>query len=261
MQSHVGTKYFNEEEITMLKSAITSSLLLILSTQSYADESADKAVALLKKAATTLQSAKSLSVRAVATVDEVEPAEDFKLQKTFSIDVKFERPGKLYAQKSGDENQIAYFDGKSFTVIDPIGKRYGQMALEGSVDDLIMKLDELNVQAPLVDLLQSNLMEVAQKNILKARYIGVSRVAARNCDHIVFRTAVADWQLWITQDAQGSICKSLITTRGAAQAPQYEVTFGQWSYNTSIDDNSFVSKIPSGAQQVPLTPGTFRLVL
>lgn len=245
----------------MLKLAITSSVLLILSTQSYADESSDKALALLKKAATTLQSAKSLSVRAVATVDEIEPIEDFKLQKHFSIDVKFERPSKLYAQKSGEENQIAYFDGKTFTVIDPIGKRYGQMALDGSVDDLIMKLDELNVQAPLVDLLLSNLMEVAQKNIQKAKYIGVSRVAARNCEHIAFRTPVADWQLWVTQDAQGSICKSLITTRGVAQAPQYEVTFGQWTYNTEIEDNSFVSKIPAGAEQVPLTPGSFRLVL
>lgn len=245
----------------MLKLAITSSVLLIFSTQSYADESSDKAIAVFKKAATTLQSAKSLSVRATATVDEVEPTEDFKLQKTFSIDVKFERPGRLYAQKSGEENQIAYFDGKTFTVIDPIGKRYGQMGLDGSVDDLIMKLDELNVQAPLVDLLLSNLMEVAQKHIQKARYIGVSRIAARNCEHIVFRTAVADWQLWVAQDAQGSICKSLITTRGAAQAPQYEVTFGQWTYNTSIEDNSFVSKIPSGYQQIPLTPGSFRLVL
>ena len=99
----------------MLKLAITSSVLLILSTQGYADESSDKALALLKKATNTLQSAKSLSVRAVATVDEIEQTEDFKLQKNFSIDVKFERPSKLYAQKSGDENQVAYFDGKSFT--------------------------------------------------------------------------------------------------------------------------------------------------
>lgn len=245
----------------MLKTVITSGVLLILSTQSYADESGDKAMAVFKKAANTLQSAKSFAVRAVATVDEVESTEDFKLQKTFNIDVKFERSGKLYAQKSGEENQIAYFDGKTFTVIDPIGKRYGQMALNGSVDDLIMKLDELNVQAPLVDLLLSNLMEVAQKNIQKARYIGVSRIAARNCEHIVFRTAVADWQLWIAQDAQGSICKSLITTRGVAQAPQYEVTFGQWSFNTSIEENSFAPKIPSGAEQIPLTPGAFRMVL
>jgi hypothetical protein len=246
---------------TMRKLAICSSVFLIISSQGFADESSDKAISLLKKAATTLQSAKSLSVRATATVDEVEPTEDFKLQKNFSIDVKFERPGRLYAQKSGDENQSAYFDGKTFTVVDPIGKRYGQMALDGSVDDLVAKLDELNVQAPLVDLLLSNLMEVAQKNIQKAKYIGVSRIAARNCEHVVFRTAVADWQLWIAQDNEGSICKSLITTRGAAQGPQYEVTFGRWTFNTEIDDNSFVSKIPGGAQQVPLTPGAFRLAL
>ncbi|HET9237939.1 MAG TPA: DUF2092 domain-containing protein [Oligoflexus sp.] len=245
----------------MLKSAIASGLLLILSTQGYADESSEKALALLKKTTNTLQSAKTLSVRAVATIDEVEPTEDFKLQRTFSLEVKFERPGKLYAQKTGDENQVAYFDGKTFTVIDPIGKRYGQMALEGTVDDLLMKLDELNVQAPLIDLLLSNLTEVAQKSVLKAKYIGVSRVAARNCEHIAFRTAVADWQLWVAQDAQGSICKSVITTRSVAQAPQYQVTFGQWTYNTSIEENSFTSKIPAGAQQVPLTPGTFRLAL
>jgi hypothetical protein len=75
------------------------------STQGYADESADKAIAVLKKAASSLQSAKSLAVRAIATVDEVESTEDFKLQKTFNIDVKLERSGKLYTQKSGDKKR------------------------------------------------------------------------------------------------------------------------------------------------------------
>jgi len=245
----------------MLKATIASAALMIISTHGYADESADKAKALLKKAVTTLQSAKTLAVRGVATADEVESAEDFKLQKAFTIDVKFERPGKLYAQKSGDENQMAYYDGKTFTVVDPIGKRYGQMALEGSVDDLIMKLDELNVQTPMVDLLLSNLMELAEKSITKAKYIGVSRIAARNCEHVVFRTAVADWQLWITQDARGAICKSLITTRGVTQAPQYEVTFGTWIFDADIADQAFTPAIPSGAEQVTLAPGTFRLEL
>lgn len=245
----------------MLKTTITSAALMILSTHGYADESSDKAMALLKKAATTLQSAKSLSVTALATADEVEPTEDFKVQKTFMIDVKFERPGKLYAQKSGDENQMAYFDGQTFTVVDPVAKRYGQAALQGTVDDLLIKLDELNVQAPLVDLLQSNLIEVAQKNIQKAKYIGVSRIGTRSCEHVALRTAVADWQLWISQDEQGTICKSVITTRGVAQAPEYEVTFGAWTFDADIDDKAFAASIPEGAEQVTLEPGAFRLSL
>lgn len=245
----------------MLKSALTSVALLVVSSSGHASESTDKAMMLLKKATTTLQSAKSISVRAVATTDEIEPTEEFKLQKSFIIDMKFERPNRLYARRIGAENQVAYFDGQSFTVVDPVSKRYGQMPLDGTVDDLLTKLTEINVEAPLLDLLQSNIADVAAKAVIKAKYIGATRVGAKVCEHVAFRTAAADWQLWISQDDKGTLCKSLITTRALAQAPQYEVTFGKWTFDTDINDAMFTAKIPGGSEQVTLAPGSFNTTL
>lgn len=241
----------------MIKSTFVCAAILLLSTQSFADEGADRAMLLLKNATTTLQTAETISVTAQATVDEIEPMDDFKLQKNFSMEVTFKRPDRLHVVRSGDENQIGYFDGKMLTVIDPKGKKYGQEALVGTVDDLLLRLEKLNVQAPLADLLQSNLVEVAQKAVLKARYLGVNRVGSQDCEHVAFRTSVADWQLWISQGKEATLCKSIITTRGVAQAPQYEVTFSSWKINAPIDESSFVAIIPSGLTEVPFGPGVF----
>lgn len=242
----------------MLKTFIGSTALLLASTQLWADTSSDRAVELLKKATQRLESAQSISVNAIATFDVIEPMDDFKVQKTFLMEVRFKRPDKLFATKSGDENQRAYFDGKTVTVIEPLQKKYAQESLSGDIDDLVDKLGSLNIEAPLADLLLSNISELAQKSVQKAKYIGTSRIAGRNCEHIAVRTPIADWQLWLSQGENTFICKSLITTRSLAQAPQYEVTFGEWKFNTEIADTMFAPQIPVGAAQVPFVPGSFR---
>jgi hypothetical protein len=245
----------------MLKTFIGSTALLLVSTQLWADPSSDRAVDLLKKATQRLESAQSISVNAAATIDVIDSMDDFKIQKTFLMEVRFKRPDKLFATKTGDENQRAYFDGKSVTVIEPLQKKYAQESLTGDIDDLVDKLGSLNIEAPLADLLLSNISELAQKSVQKARYIGTSRVAGRNCEHIAVRTPIADWQLWLSQGDNTFICKSLITTRSLAQAPQYEVTFGEWKFNTEIADSMFAPQIPDGAALVPFTPASFRFAL
>lgn len=241
-----------------MKAIFVSTGIFLVSTQAFSDASHDRAVDLLRKATTRLESAQSISVNAIATFDEIDPMDDFKIQKTFQMEVRFKRPDKLFASKTGDENQRAYFNGQSLTVLDPLQKKFAQENLSGDIDDLVNKLGELNIEAPLADLLLSNLTELAQKSIQKARYVGTSRIAGRNCEHVVFRTPVADWQLWINQGQNASICKSLITTRSLAQAPQYEVTFGEWKFNTETVDSTFAPQIPDGATQVPFAQGQFR---
>lgn len=90
-----------------MKSKFATFTLLIFAGYGYAGDSSNIAMTILKKMTTTLESAQSLSVQGVATVDEIEPADDFKVQKTFTIDLRFKRPDKLFATKSGDENQRA----------------------------------------------------------------------------------------------------------------------------------------------------------
>jgi hypothetical protein len=242
----------------MFKTFMGSTALLLVSTQLWADPSSDRAMELLKKATQRLESAQTISVNAVATFDVIEPADDFKIQKTFLMEVRFKRPDKLFATKTGAENQKAYFDGKSVTVIEPLQKKYAQESLSGDIDDLVDKLGSLNIEAPLADLLLSNISELAQKSVQKAWYIGTSRIGGRNCEQVAVRTPIADWQLWISQGDNAFICKSLITTRSLAQAPQYEVTFGEWKFNSEIADSMFAAQIPEGATQVPFAAGTFR---
>jgi hypothetical protein len=245
----------------MFKVAIIGTTLLLVSTHVFAAAPSDKAVSILKKLATTLESARTISVNAVATADEIEPVDDFKVQKTFAMEVRFQRPDKLFATKTGDENQRAYYNGKSLTVVDPLQKKFAEENIVGTVDDLVVKLGQMNIDAPLADLFLSNLSELAEKSVQKARYLGVSRIGIEDCEHVIFRTAVADWQLWVSQGQSPTICKSLITTRGLAQAPQYEVTFSDWKFNAEIPDTTFAPQIPEGASQVPLAPSNFRKML
>jgi hypothetical protein len=175
-----------------------------------------------------------------------------KIQFTSSGQVQLSRPDKLRATRTGGYRDIEIvFDGKMVTVNNKDAKDYAQIDAEGTADQLIDVLREkYGVVAPGADLLLPNVFDVMMADVVDGAVIGKGVIDGVECDHLAFRNAESDWQIWIESGAKPIPRKYVITTKGVAQGPQYTLRIKEWKSDVPAD--AFAFKPDSSAKKIAL---------
>jgi hypothetical protein len=175
-----------------------------------------------------------------------------KIQFTSSGQVQLSRPDKLRATRTGGYRDVEIiFDGKSFTLNDKDAKGFAQIELSGSVEQLVDVLrDKHGVVAPGADLLLTNAFDVMMADVIESAHIGKGVIDGVECDHLAFRNADTDWQIWIDAGTRPIPRKYVITSKGVAAAPQYTLRIKEW--RTDVPSDAFAFKPAEGAKKVAL---------
>ena len=175
-----------------------------------------------------------------------------KLQFTSSGQLLLSRPGHLRATRSGGYADVEFImDGKTFTVHDRANGAFAQSAAAGTVDQVLGRLrDEYFVEAPGADLLLSNAYETLTENVIDAKHIGHGVIDGVECDHLAFRTAETDWQIWIEIGPRPIPRKYVITSKGTTAAPQYTLRIKEWKTDAAIAANTFTFTPPANAKKL-----------
>ena len=85
----------------------------------------------------------------------------------------------------------------------------------------------------------------------RTRTLGSGVIRGVECDHLAFRNAEVDWQIWIAQGQARYPCRFTITARDVPQTPQYTVEVREWRAGAPAEtDFSFTA--PSGAREIDL---------
>jgi hypothetical protein len=164
------------------------------------------------------------------------------------------RPDKLRVTRTGGYADVELvFDGKKATVYGKNLNAYAQLDAPGSVDQLIDRLraDHL-IEAPGADILMSNVYDELTKDVVEARHIGRGVVDGVECEHLAFRNADVDWQLWVEVGARPIPRKYVITSKAVTGAPQYTLRLADWKTDTRLKPDEFAFKPPSGASKIEL---------
>ena len=74
---------------------------------------------------------------------------------------------------------------------------------------------------PGADLLLSNSYDQLMANVVEGQHIGQGVVDGVECEHLAFRGAKADWQMWIERGARPLPRKVVVTTRDQPLAPEF----------------------------------------
>lgn len=143
--------------------------------------------------------------------------------------------GKKLAYYSYTENNFAIIDAPSniMATIDSVNKTYGidfpaaDFFYPSFTDDLIRQSDEII-------------------------YAGRSKIADKNCFHIIARNKSMGIQIWISDDAMFLPVKLVITYYDVIPNIQYEATFSDWKMNENIPDAMFDFIPPAGANELIL---------
>jgi len=89
-------------------------------------------------------------------------------------------------------------------------------------------------------------------NVTQSQHIGQGVVDGVECEHLAFRGADTDWQIWIESGARPVPRKYVITSKTLAGAPQYTLRIKDWKTDAIADAETFVFKPPSGVTKVDL---------
>lgn len=175
-----------------------------------------------------------------------------KIQFTNSGEVLLRRPDKMHAHRVGGYSDVElFFNGKTVSIFGRSAKSYATFEVRGTVDQLIDALRSGHgIALPGADLLLSNAADVLLADVTQAKYMGRGVIDGVECEHLAFRNADTDWQLWVEVGARPIPRKMVITSKTVNGAPQYTVRVKEWKTGGDPAPEAFVFAPPSGAKKL-----------
>jgi hypothetical protein len=133
--------------------------------------------------------------------------------------------------------------------------RWATPRAPGTLDQMLdFARTSLDIIAPGSDLLYANAYEILMENVTSGFVVGKGVVEGVRCDHLAFRGAGVDWQIWIQEGAQPLPRKWVITSTDIAGSPQFELVMTKWKLAPQFGEQTFVFTPGKGARKVDFLP-------
>lgn len=232
------------------KAALIVGFALSVSAAARAD---DDATRILKAMSDYVGSQKSISATFDSDIEVITPDLQ-KIQFTSSGQVQLSRPDKIRIRRTGGYTDVEMiYDGKTVTLSGNHTKAYVQKDMSGSTDQLIDEVQvKLGTAMPGTDLLLTNSYEFLMADVIDGRHIGQGVVDGVECEHLAFRNADTDWQIWVETGARPIPRKYVITSKAVAGAPQYTLRIKDWKTDAATGADAFAFTPATDAKKITI---------
>lgn len=182
---------------------------------------------------------------------ELVTADGQKVALAASGDVHLARPNKFAAtRRGGFADAEMTFDGATLTLVGKLAGAYAEIPAPGDFDALVATLkDGYGAPLPAVDILTSDAFVVLTEGATEVRDLGSGVIDGVECDHLAFKGADVDWQVWIAQGDAPYPCGYAVTSKDVEGWPSYVVTVRDWRVGADAA-HDFTPQIPDGAKKV-----------
>jgi len=232
------------------KVAVIAGFALSFAAPAWAEDDAAK---ILKAMSDYVGSQKSISLMFDSDIEVMTPDLQ-KIQFTSSGGVELSRPDKIRIRRTGGyvDAEVVY-DGKTLTLSGNNSNAYVQRNMPGSVDQMIDQVQaQLGTAMPGTDLLLTNSYDELTANVIDGRHIGQGVIDGVECEHLAFRNADTDWQIWVESGSRPIPRKYVITSKTITGAPQYTVRIKDWKTDVAAGSDVFNFKPSADARKVEL---------
>lgn len=214
---------------------------------------ADDADKILKAMSDYVGSQKSISATFDSDIEIITPDLQ-KIQFTSSGQVQLSRPDKIRVRRTGGYTDVEMiYDGKTVTLSGKHTKAYVQQDMTGSTDQMIDQVQaKLGTAMPGTDLLLTNSFDLLMSDVIDGRHIGQGVVDGVECEHLAFRNADTDWQIWVETGAKPIPRKYVITSKAVAGAPQYTLRIKDWKTDAAMGADVFAFKPEADAKKIAI---------
>jgi hypothetical protein len=212
---------------------------------------ADDTNDILKAMTSYVASQKTISLSFDSAIEVVTPEVE-KIQFASSGTLVLSRPDKLHATRTGGYADVELvYDGKTATLYGRNLNAYAQADAPASIDDMVdMLRAKLGADLPGVDLLLAASYDVLTEGVIDGKHIGRGVVDGVECEHLAFRNADTDWQLWVEVGAKPIPHKYVITSKAVAGAPEYTLVIKNWKTDEQPAADAFEFKPKPDAKKV-----------
>lgn len=219
------------------------------------------AAARIEAMANLLAKAQRVGVAVDCTYDVVQDSGE-KIEFGERRELTLRRPDRArvdVTRRDGSRRGIR-FDGTQLTAFDLDEKVYATVEKPGTVDAALdYYTQDLKMRLPLRELFAADLPQKLKDVLGSARLVGKETVGGVATDHVAFRGATADVQVWIARDGDPLPQRIVITYRLADGQPQFAADFHGWTFSPDVPDSAFTFVPAAGAERIPiLTPGRGR---
>ena len=230
--------------------AVAAAFLALTGPPAWADEA--DARALFKGMSDYLATQEKIAFAYDSTL-EVVTTDDQKLGIASSGTVTLERPDHLRATRTGGFADVEMlFDGKAVSLLGKSAELYTKVDAPGTIDQLVDRLrDDYGLPLPAADLLMANPYDALIPEVTDVKDLGSGVIGGRECDHLAFRTADVDWEIWIAQGEAPFPCRYVVTSKAISQAPQYQIDVRDWRSGQAVPADDFAFDA-GGAKEVAL---------
>jgi hypothetical protein len=205
----------------------------------------------LFRASEFLKQAKTFQFKATIMRD-VMLDDDIQVQFGGISNVTVQSPNKLRAIFRGDErSRETYFDGNTLTIYSLTKKIYMQEKVPGTIGNAVdFVFEKFGFSVPLSDLVYPDPYAVLIENIEKGFFLGQHKVGEILCDHLAFKQATIDWQIWIEIGDKPFVRKILITYKTEEGYPKYVALLSNWKINPTVKDSDFTFTPPADVEKI-----------
>jgi hypothetical protein len=213
----------------------------------------DEAIDDLKEMSAFLMQAKTLAVTTVGTIDTV-TGNGQRIQLDGTTQYKIRRPGFVIDYVSDMKSRRFIYDGKTFTVYSPkLGFYASTPAPPTNREVLDTIYNKFGIALPLEDLFRWGDPATAARiqGIQSAYKVGTATIDGVETDHLAFREANVDWELWIQSDGDPLPRKLVIVDRTDPARPTF-TTRMTWQVNPVFTDADFAFVPDANAKKIQL---------
>jgi hypothetical protein len=194
-----------------------------------------------------------------STVDETKVDKDgHKVQQLAESKIAIKRPGEMRIDRMSPNGQVVFRDdGKQFSVYNSDKKIYATAPEPGNLDQAADDArQQLQVDAPGVDLLASNPYQALTEGVTDARYVGLEPMGGGVMAHhlIATRKNGITYQIWIQDGAQPLPLRYVVAGKDMRGSPQFTIELRNWQPNAPVPNDSFAFTPPPGAKKVAFAP-------
>ena len=168
------------------------------------------------------------------------------------VSVSIKRPGSmLITSADGEATRGFYFHDGLFTFFNSATRLYGQADIPKDIEAAMeFALDELGVEAPLLDLIYKDASTHLLTSGETILYLtDKARVGNADCHHLAIRGAEVDVQLWVEEGDRPVTRRIMITSKWEGGSPRFVANL-DWDTSPEFKQGIFDFNAPEGATKI-----------
>lgn len=210
---------------------------------------------------TTLQSARTFRCQVMFRINS--EMEGMKQEISASYTLAAERPNRLSLRfVKGMTGNTVVCDGKKIITYAVMLNRYEEKDAPGSFEQFSQGMGPMAGNILFVDnLLRDDIYAAIMDGVVKAAYVGRTKLDGQECDHLKFEQDQFDWELWVTTGPKPVVLQVVydmaksFTAAGGDPVPARGMKmtvvnrFSDWVVDGDIQPGTFEFKPPAGAHK------------